>query len=86
MLSENTLVSDDEICCICMERKSNLILNCTHNYCEECIHEWQVTSTTCPICRCKSGEHDAFILADKPHYMDIQDEMSKSLFQITDYK
>ena len=28
---------DDEICCICMESKSDLVLSCTHNYCENCI-------------------------------------------------
>lgn len=74
---------EDEICCICMESKPNLILSCTHNYCEKCIKEWQVTSNTCPICRCAAGENDGFILADKPDYYHLQDEMSKSLFQIT---
>ncbi len=55
---------EDEICCICMENKPNLILSCTHSYCETCIKEWQVTSLSCPVCRCYSGKDDCFILAD----------------------
>ena len=75
---------EENICCICMEARTNLILACTHNYCEKCIKEWQVTSNTCPICRCAAGKNDGFILADKPDYYHMQDEMSKSLFQIAE--
>lgn len=75
---------EEEICCICMEAKTNLILTCTHNFCEKCIKEWQITQKSCPICRCYAGDNDGFILADCPDYYNLQDEMSKSLFQITD--
>lgn len=75
---------EEEICCICMESKTNLILSCAHNFCEKCIREWQITHKSCPICRCFSGENDGFILADCPDYYNLQDEMSKSLFQITE--
>ena len=74
---------DEDICCICMDSKSNTILACTHSYCENCIREWQVINRQCPVCRCKSGEKDAFILADKPDYFLIQEEMSNSLFGLT---
>lgn len=84
MSMTDSFLKEDEICCICMESKANLILSCTHNYCENCIKEWCVTNNTCPICRAISGENDGFILADKPDYYNIQDEISKSLFQITD--
>lgn len=77
-------VEDDEICCICMEEKTNVILACTHNFCEKCIHEWKITSNTCPICRKRTADQDCFILTEKPDYYDLQDEMSKSLFQITE--
>ena len=75
---------DEDICCICMESRSNLILSCTHNFCEKCIKEWQISNKSCPICRCFAGENDGFILADKPDYYNLQDEMSKSLFEITE--
>ena len=85
-ISHNTanIQSDDETCCICMETRPNLILNCTHSFCENCMKEWNITSNTCPICRCKSEESDCFILAEKPDYYHIQEEISKSLFQITE--
>ena len=75
---------EEETCCICMESRPNLILNCAHNFCENCIKEWKISSNTCPICRCISEESDCFVLADKPDYYHIQDEISKSLFQITE--
>ena len=84
MSSSAELRSLDETCCICMESKPNLILQCTHNFCEVCMKEWKITSNTCPICRCISEEQDCFVLADKLDYYHIQDEISKSLFQITD--
>lgn len=84
MSHSQTDFKDEEICCICMETKSNLILSCTHNFCEKCIKEWQITNKSCPICRCFAGENDGFILADCPNYYNLQEEISKSLFQITD--
>jgi hypothetical protein len=78
------MLSDDDICCICMEDKTNVILACTHNFCETCIKEWNITSQTCPICRKKSNDDDCFILTDRPDYYNIQDDISKSLFQLTE--
>lgn len=75
---------EDEICCICMEATPNLILTCAHSFCENCLKEWKITSNTCPICRSISEESDCFVLTDKPDYYHIQDEISKSLFQITE--
>ena len=82
-MSEQTQSNDDDICCICMEEKTNLILACTHNFCEKCIRNWKITSNTCPTCRKRTEDQDCFILTEKPDYYHLQDEMSKSLFQIT---
>jgi len=85
MISSMTEIpNEDEICCICMEEKTNVILACTHNFCETCIKEWKISSNTCPICRKRTDESDCFILTGKPDYYNLQDEMSKSLFQITE--
>jgi hypothetical protein len=83
-MSLNTTIQDEDTCCICMESKSNLALNCTHSFCENCIKEWQISSNTCPICRSITEDDDCFVLADKPDYFHIQEEISKSLFQITE--
>jgi hypothetical protein len=35
-------------CCICLERKPDVILPCTHSYCLPCIEQWNVDHKTCP--------------------------------------
>lgn len=39
-------------CCICYN-DSNIILNCEHNVCINCIKIWTQTANTCPMCRTK---------------------------------
>ena len=34
-------------CCICLERKPDVILPCTHSYCLSCIEQWNVDHKTC---------------------------------------
>lgn len=29
-------------CCICLERKPDILLPCAHSYCNDCIEEWFV--------------------------------------------
>ena len=38
--TENKGEEDDNECCICMERKAEVILACAHNFCEICIDSW----------------------------------------------
>jgi hypothetical protein len=46
-----------DTCAICRETQSELVLNCTHAYCNECIQTWaktcesKSTPITCPYCR-----------------------------------
>ena len=46
-----------DTCAICRESQSELVLNCTHAYCSECIHTWAKTCESksapisCPYCR-----------------------------------
>ncbi|RNA18028.1 RING finger protein 141-like [Brachionus plicatilis] len=84
VLNQSSSLNED-ICCICMEEKTNLVLSCSHNYCEKCIEEWKITSKTCPICRCIMKDNDSFIIAEKPNFFHIQEEIFNSLFQITDH-
>ena len=41
-----------DCCNICYE-SSNIILNCNHCYCLECIFKWYVKKNTCPYCKQK---------------------------------
>ena len=40
-----------EECCVCLERKPDVILPCAHSYCLPCIEQWNVNHKTCPVCR-----------------------------------
>uniref|UniRef100_A0A0N5AX94 RING finger protein 141 n=1 Tax=Syphacia muris TaxID=451379 RepID=A0A0N5AX94_9BILA len=43
---------DDGECIICMERKTDTILSCTHAYCLPCIEQWKALGKNfCPLCR-----------------------------------
>ncbi|CAM4763624.1 unnamed protein product [Rotaria magnacalcarata] len=66
-------VPNDNECCICMDRKPNLVLPCTHRFCDECFQQWssQTTATsshTCPLCRVDVNSDSGFVLAETPKY------------------
>lgn len=44
------------ICTVCLDKKSNWrgVLDCTHDYCFECIQKWMEDNNNCPICKRKS--------------------------------
>lgn len=42
----------EKMCHICLyEFKNNVVLNCGHLFCDDCINEWLKIKHTCPICR-----------------------------------
>ena len=38
-------------CCICYETNSNIITECTHQFCYDCLSMWYDKSKRCPYCR-----------------------------------
>jgi hypothetical protein len=40
--SRSFTVPNDNECCICMDRQPNLVLPCTHKFCDECFQQWFV--------------------------------------------
>eukprot|EP00467_Chlorarachnion_reptans_P017284 CAMPEP_0114516444 /NCGR_PEP_ID=MMETSP0109-20121206/17328_1 /TAXON_ID=29199 /ORGANISM="Chlorarachnion reptans, Strain CCCM449" /LENGTH=198 /DNA_ID=CAMNT_0001696827 /DNA_START=387 /DNA_END=986 /DNA_ORIENTATION=- len=40
-----------DLCSICLDMPSDVVLKCLHAFCEDCITSWNVKSQTCPICR-----------------------------------
>ena len=44
-------VDNIELCCICMEKNCNIITNCDHQFCLDCIVHWLNKDKSCPTCR-----------------------------------
>ncbi|KAI9917090.1 hypothetical protein PsorP6_018062 [Peronosclerospora sorghi] len=44
---------DETECQICMDKKKQVVLPCTHSFCLNCFQHWSTQSPTCPICRAK---------------------------------
>ena len=77
--------SSVEECCICIERKPDLILPCTHSYCVPCIEQWNVNHKTCPVCReTVENTDDGWVISDGPDSEDIATQIQKSLMEIAD--
>ena len=51
MISGIKYINNIENCIICMDRNCNIITNCHHQYCLECISLWFYKDKSCPICR-----------------------------------
>merc|ERR1739838_1005801 len=70
-------------CCICLERKPDVILPCTHSYCLPCIEQWNVDHKTCPVCReTLAGTDDGWVISEGPDSMDIATEIQKNLMEL----
>lgn len=51
-LSDNNVNVDEvEDCCICMNGKCNIITNCKHQFCYDCLSESYKRNEDCPKCR-----------------------------------
>ena len=87
-----------EECCVCLERKPDVILPCAHSYCLPCIEQWNVNHKTCPVCReTVQSTDDGWVrsddvgqnitllfqvISDGPDSIDIATEIQKSLMEI----
>jgi hypothetical protein len=40
-----------EECTVCLDRETDITLQCGHHFCEKCISAWTVKEDTCPMCR-----------------------------------
>ncbi|KAK7098399.1 RING finger protein 141-like [Littorina saxatilis] len=85
--TDNMGVEDDNECCICMERKAEVILGCGHNFCEICIDSWtsQRSRSNCPLCREKvTGSDDTWVLTEKPDSSDYETDLKGYLVGLAD--
>ena len=70
-------IASASLCSICMDKKANMILPCTHMYCSECIEEWEGSDNEnhdrCPHCRNRMSSKDNWFLPDKPSQLDLNE-------------
>ena len=72
-----------EECCVCLERKPDIILPCAHSYCLKCIEQWNVNHKTCPVCReTVDCREDGWVISDGPDSLDIATQIQKSLMEL----
>ena len=70
-------------CCICLERKPDVILPCTHSYCLPCIEQWNIEHKTCPVCReTLASTDDGWVISEGPDSLDVATEIQKSLMDL----
>jgi hypothetical protein len=50
-------------CSICYSMKSEIITECNHQFCTECIHEWMKRQHICPYCRSGLFHQNLFRIA-----------------------
>ncbi|KAF5290550.1 hypothetical protein FQA39_LY14679 [Lamprigera yunnana] len=71
-------------CCICLERRTEVSLPCTHSYCLPCIEQWNESHDTCPICRERlESTEDTWILSEVPRAEEISEEIQSDLMNLT---
>lgn len=76
-----------EECCICLDRKPDLILPCMHLFCQLCIEQWNMNSKTCPVCQEKlESAEDGWVVSEIPEAGEISKEIRDSLQYISDGK
>ena len=46
-----TYVDKPDECTICLEKNTNIVLPCKHNFHEICILDWFTHNASCPLCR-----------------------------------
>ncbi|XP_021926613.1 RING finger protein 141-like isoform X2 [Zootermopsis nevadensis] len=70
-------------CCICLERKPDVMLPCAHSYCMPCIEQWNVNNKTCPICReTLDSTDDTWVISEVPGSHEISEEIFCSLMDL----
>ncbi|XP_046394032.1 RING finger protein 141-like isoform X2 [Ischnura elegans] len=71
-------------CCICLERQPDVLLPCTHSYCQHCIELWNVDHKTCPVCRetFESTDDTWVVISEAPGSDEIGKEIRTSLMNL----
>ncbi|KAH7986894.1 hypothetical protein HPB52_024648 [Rhipicephalus sanguineus] len=86
-LFSGVLGTELEECCICMEHRPEVTLPCTHSYCLHCIEQWNVSNTTCPLCREEfESTKETWVISEAPESSEVLSEMQKALSKLPEQK
>lgn len=68
-------------CIICMDRKSDVLLSCTHTFCCPCIEQWKVQHSSCPVCQ--EQIDDDWVLSETPNADEINEQICAELIKLS---
>lgn len=70
-------------CSICMDRKMDVLLPCTHSFCTPCIEQWNENNKSCPIC-CEELKNtdESWVMTDIPGADEISDNICKEFMSL----
>lgn len=70
-------------CCICLDRKPEVMLPCAHSYCLVCFEQWNVKHKTCPICReALESSDETWVISDFPAESEISEDICHTLMKL----
>lgn len=85
-INEEDIDNIEDECSICLcEKVNEIILNCSHSFCKDCISAWEKTNSSCPLCRkkiTKKRKKNKKIKKVEPYVkvIDINDYLSEEDF------
>uniref|UniRef100_A0A1B0CDL5 RING finger protein 141 n=1 Tax=Lutzomyia longipalpis TaxID=7200 RepID=A0A1B0CDL5_LUTLO len=80
----NASSTDVTECCICLDRKSEVLLPCAHTYCCPCIEQWNVNNKFCPICQEElSSTDDTWVLSEIPPSQEVSEQICTELMKLS---
>lgn len=70
-------------CCICLDRKPEVLLPCAHTYCVPCIEQWNVNNKFCPICQEElTSTDDTWVLSEIPPSQEVSEQICNELMKL----
>ncbi|XP_055681097.1 RING finger protein 141-like [Lutzomyia longipalpis] len=82
--SANASSTDVTECCICLDRKPEVLLPCAHTYCCPCIEQWNVNNKFCPICQEElSSTDDTWVLSEIPPSQEVSEQICTELMKLS---
>jgi len=70
---------------ICMDRKSQVMLPCSHSYCEQCIDAWQGSHRNCPVCRATvNSANESWVLSERPSADEMTNDATRCVMELVD--